>query len=89
MIVALTIGAAVLLIVGEIFVMAAAGTFKRGLGWSDFVALIMPPIALTSIVASFVFLHWAIALILTIALFAVVIWAVAALLKLPTQKEFR
>jgi len=89
MIIALTIGAAVLLIVGEIFVMAAAGTFRRGLQWPDFVALIMPPIALTSIAASFVFLHWAIALILTIALFGIVIWTVGALVKLPTQKEVR
>ena len=89
MIRALTIGVPVLLIVGEIFVMAAGGTFKRGLQWPDFVALIMPPLALTSVVASFLLLHWVIALILTIALFGVVIWTVGALLRLPTRKEVR
>jgi hypothetical protein len=78
-----------LLVIGETFMMAAAGACKPGLHWPDFVALILPPVAMPSLVASFLFLHWAIALVLTIALFAAVVRTVGALLKLPLRKQFR
>ena len=89
MIISFAIGAAVLLIIGEFFIVAAAGTFRRGLQLPDFVALIMPPVALVSMVVSFLFLNWAAALFLTIALLVVIIWTAVALLKLPVRKQFR
>ena len=89
MIVWFAIIAAVLLGLGEIFVIAAAGTFKRGLEWPDFVAMAGPLVALLMLVVFFSFLSWPIALILSLGVIALTIWGVGALLKVPAKKQAR
>jgi hypothetical protein len=89
MILWLGIIAAVLLGLGEVFVIAAAGTFKRGLEWSDYVALVGPLIAIMMLVVFFIFLPWPAALALSIAVLALTVWGVSFLLKVPTKRQAR
>ena len=85
----LGIVAAVLLGLGEILVIAAAGTFKRGLEWSDYVALVGPFLTLILLVVFFIFLPWPGALALSIVVLALTVWGVSSLLKLPTRRQTR
>jgi chromate transport protein ChrA len=77
--------AAFLLALGEAFVIAAAGTFKRGLEWPDYVALV----ATIMLAVFFIFLPWPVALALSIAVLALTVWGVSSLLKVPTKRQVR
>ncbi len=81
--------AAVLLGLGEIFVIAAAGTFKRSLEWSDYVALVGPLVAIIMLVVFFIFLPWPAALALSIAVLVLTVWGVNSLLKVQTRRQVR
>jgi len=89
MILWLGIIAALLLGLGEVFVIAAAGTFKRGLKWPDYVALVGPLVAIIMLVVFFIFLPWPAALALSIAVLALTVWGVSSLLKVPTKRQVR
>ena len=87
MILALGITLGLLLALGEILVIAAAGTFRRGLEWPDYVALVGPLIATATIIVFFVAFSWQIALVCSLVIFALTMWAVVLLLKVPTRKR--
>ena len=89
MILWLGIIAALLLGLGEVFVIAAAGTFKRGLKWPDYVALVGPLVAIIMLVVFFIFLPWPAASALSIAVLALTLWGVSSLLKVPTKRQVR
>jgi hypothetical protein len=81
--------AAFLLVLGEAFVIAPAGTFKRGLEWPDYVALVGPLVAMIMLVVFFIFLPWPAALALSISVLALTVWGVSFLLKVPTKRQAR
>jgi hypothetical protein len=79
--------AVVLLGAGEILVIAAAGTFRRGLDWVDYLAMLGPFLAAIMVVVFYLFLPWQAALALTFVAIGVVIWGVSRLLKVPTKRH--
>ena len=81
--------AAVVLELGEVFVIAAAGTFKRGLEWPDYVALVVPLVAITMLVVFFILLPWPAASALSLGVLALTVWGVSSLLKVPTNRQVR
>jgi hypothetical protein len=83
----LIIIAAVLLGVGELFVIAASGTFRRGLDWVDYLALLGPFVAAVMLVVFFMFLPWPAALILTFVVVGFAILGVSRLLKVSVKKR--
>jgi hypothetical protein len=87
MILFLGIIAVVLLALGEMFVIAAAGTFKRGLDWTDFAALIGPLLAMLMTIVFFLLLSGQIALVLSFAIVALTIWGIGFLLKFPAKRR--
>lgn len=77
----------VLLALGEMLVIAAAGTFKRGPDWTDYVALVGPLVAMTTIIVFFVVFSWHIALLLSLTIVALTLWGVVFLVKIPARKR--
>ena len=86
MILWLGIIAAAVLGLGGVFVIAAAGTFKRGLEWPDYIALLVPLVAIMTLVVFFILLPWPAALALSLAVLALTVWGVSSLLKVPTSR---
>jgi hypothetical protein len=80
---------AVILGIGDILVIAAAGTSNRDLAWSDYLAMLGPFISLVMIVVFFILLPWLAALALTFVVIGFVIWGVSRLLKMPSKRHAR
>ena len=72
---------------GGVFAIAAAGCFKRGLEWPDYVVLIVPLVALESIIAAFCVLPLHFSILLSIVLVAAVWWSLLVLLKVPSKRR--
>jgi hypothetical protein len=79
--------AGVLLAFSGLFATAAASSFKRRLEWPDYAVLIVPLVALESIIAAFAFLSLYVAIILSIVLVVAVLWSITALLKASRKKR--
>lgn len=83
----LSIIAAVLLGVGELFFVAASDTFRKDLDWVDYLTLLGPFVAAVMLVVFFMFLPWPAALILTFVVVGFAILGVSRLLKAPAKKQ--
>jgi hypothetical protein len=80
---------AVLLGIGEVFVIAAASTHERGLEWPDYLAMLGPFISLVTIILFFMLLPWQVALVLTFVVIGFVAWGVSRVLKMPSRRHAR
>ncbi len=78
---------AVILGIGDILVIAAAGVYKRDLAWPDYLAMLGPFVLMVMLVVSFMLLPWQVALALTFVVIGFVIWGVGRLLKVPLKKQ--
>ncbi len=81
--------AGVLMGVGEILVIAVERTFKRDLGWPDYLAFLGPFAAVTMLLVFYLFLPWPIALGLSFVVIGLTIWGVSFLLKVPLKRQAR
>lgn len=72
---------------GGVFAIAAAGSFKRGLEWPDYVVLIISVVALELTIAAFVFLPLYVSILLSIVVLATVWWSLLALLRAPSKQR--
>jgi len=70
-----------------VFAIAAAGSFKRGLEWPDYVVVVIALAALESIIAAFAFLPLYVSILLSIVVIAAVWWSLLALLKAPSKNR--
>ena len=87
MLTAVTIIAGLLGGLGGVFAIAAAGSFKRDLQWSDYEVAIISVVALELMIALFAFFPLYVSILLSIVALASIWWFLPAFLRVPVKKR--